>query len=94
MVFRYHVSSSGGMLDIRHQWLWIESDLYAREGNAVTNFGNALPPDQSDLANEILRDPYNFDFLTLRNQAAERDLEEGLLAPQDIEAELVSSEGN
>jgi predicted nuclease of restriction endonuclease-like (RecB) superfamily len=59
---------------------WIESDLYARQGNAVTNFGNALPPDQSDLANEILRDPYNFDFLTLRNQAAERDLEEGLLA--------------
>jgi predicted nuclease of restriction endonuclease-like (RecB) superfamily len=59
---------------------WIESDLYARKGNAVTNFGNALPPEQSDLANEILRDPYNFDFLTLRNQAAERDLEEGLLA--------------
>jgi predicted nuclease of restriction endonuclease-like (RecB) superfamily len=59
---------------------WIESDLYARQGNAVTNFGNALPPEQSDLANEILRDPYNFDFLTLRDQAAERDLEEGLLA--------------
>jgi len=59
---------------------WIESDLYARQGKAVTNFGNALPPDQSDLANEILRDAYNFDFLTLRDQAAERDLEEGLLA--------------
>jgi predicted nuclease of restriction endonuclease-like (RecB) superfamily len=46
----------------------------------VTNFKNALPPEQSDLADEILCDPYNFDFLTLRDQAAERDLEEGLLA--------------
>jgi predicted nuclease of restriction endonuclease-like (RecB) superfamily len=59
---------------------WIESTLYARQGKAVTNFQNALPPPQSDLANEILRDPYNFDFLTLRDQAAERELEDGLLA--------------
>ena len=59
---------------------WIESDLYSRQGKAVTNFKNALPPAQSDLANEIVRDPYNFDFLTLRNQAVERELEEGLLA--------------
>jgi predicted nuclease of restriction endonuclease-like (RecB) superfamily len=59
---------------------WIESDLYARQGRAVTNFKNILPPPQSDLANEIVRDPYNFDFLTLRDQAAERELEEGLLA--------------
>jgi predicted nuclease of restriction endonuclease-like (RecB) superfamily len=59
---------------------WIESDLYTRQGKAVTNFKKALPPEQSDLADEILRDPYNFDFLTLRDQAAERDLEEGLLA--------------
>src|SRR5690606_8697356 len=34
---------------------------------------------QSDLADEIVRDPYNFDFLTLRTDAAERDLEQGLL---------------
>jgi predicted nuclease of restriction endonuclease-like (RecB) superfamily len=59
---------------------WIESELYSRQGKAVTNFKNALPPLQSDLANEIVRDPYNFDFLTLQNQAAERELEEGLLA--------------
>jgi predicted nuclease of restriction endonuclease-like (RecB) superfamily len=43
-------------------------------------FKNALPQAQSDLANEIIRDPYNFDFLTLRDQAAERELEDGLLA--------------
>jgi predicted nuclease of restriction endonuclease-like (RecB) superfamily len=58
---------------------WIESDLYSRQGKAVTNFKQALPPPQSDLANEIVRDPYNFDFLTLRTQVAERELENGLL---------------
>jgi predicted nuclease of restriction endonuclease-like (RecB) superfamily len=58
---------------------WIESDLYSRQGKAVTNFKQVLPPPQSDLANEIVRDPYNFDFLTLRGQAAERELESGLL---------------
>jgi predicted nuclease of restriction endonuclease-like (RecB) superfamily len=59
---------------------WIESDVYSRQGEAVTNFSNALPPPQSDLAKEVLRDPYNFDFLTLREPIAERELEEGLLA--------------
>jgi predicted nuclease of restriction endonuclease-like (RecB) superfamily len=58
---------------------WIESDLYSRQGNAVTNFKQVLPPPQSDLANEIVRDPYNFDFLTLRTPVAERELENGLL---------------
>jgi len=58
---------------------WIESDLYARQGKAVTNFTTALPAPQSDLAAEIIRDPYNFDFLTLRADAAERELEQGLL---------------
>jgi len=58
---------------------WIESELYSRQGAAVTNFKQALPPPQSDLASEIVRDPYNFDFLMLRDQAAERELENGLL---------------
>jgi len=58
---------------------WIESDLYSRQGKAVTNFKTALPRPQSDLTNEIVRDPYNFDFLMLRGQAVERELEEGLL---------------
>ncbi len=35
---------------------------------------------QSDLAQQILKDPYNFDFLTLTKEAQERDLERGLLA--------------
>lgn len=57
---------------------WIESDLYARHGKAVTNFKAALPPPQSDLAQQVLKDPYNFDFLTLHAEAMERELEEGL----------------
>lgn len=58
---------------------WIDSDLYARQGRAVTNFAATLPAPQSDLASEIIKDPYNFDFLTLRRGAAERELEQGLL---------------
>ena len=59
---------------------WIESELYSRQGKAVTNFKTALAQPQSHLAREIMRDPYNFDFLALREQAEERELEEGLLA--------------
>lgn len=58
---------------------WIESDLYSRQGKAVTNFKTTLPAPQSDLAGELVKDPYNFDFLTLRQDAAERELEQGLL---------------
>jgi predicted nuclease of restriction endonuclease-like (RecB) superfamily len=58
---------------------WIESDLYSRQGKAVTNFKTALPQAESDLARDVIRDPYNFDFLALREQAQERELEEGLL---------------
>jgi predicted nuclease of restriction endonuclease-like (RecB) superfamily len=59
--------------------LQIESGLYRRQGKATTNFQATLPPPQSDLAQQILKDPYNFDFLTLSNSAQERDLEKGLL---------------
>jgi hypothetical protein len=62
---------------LRH---WIESDLHSRQGAAITNFEATLPAPQSDLARQIVRDPYSFDFLTLRTDAAERDLERGLLA--------------
>ena len=57
----------------------IESNLYNRQGKAVTNFERTLPAPQSDLARELLKDPYNFDFLTLGEEAHERDLEGGLL---------------
>jgi predicted nuclease of restriction endonuclease-like (RecB) superfamily len=57
----------------------IEGKLYHRQGKAISNFNRILPPPQSDLASEILKDPYNFDFLTLDAEAHERDLEKGLL---------------
>jgi len=57
----------------------IESRLYHRVGQADTNFANTLPAPQSDLARQILKDPYNFDFLSLGQQAQERDVERGLL---------------
>lgn len=58
---------------------WIDSDLYSRQGKAITSFDTALPAPESDLAREILKDPYNFDFLTLHDQASEKELEEGLI---------------
>jgi predicted nuclease of restriction endonuclease-like (RecB) superfamily len=58
----------------------IESGLYRRQGKAVTNFHTTLPPPQSDLAQQLIKDPYNFDFLTLTGAAQERDLERGLLS--------------
>lgn len=57
----------------------IESGLYDRQGQAITNFKNTLPATQSDLAQRITKDPYIFDFLTLRKEAHERELEQGLL---------------
>jgi predicted nuclease of restriction endonuclease-like (RecB) superfamily len=56
----------------------IETDAHARAGNAVTNFAERLPPPQSDLAREALKDPYVFDFLALAEDAQERDIERAL----------------
>lgn len=53
----------------------IETNLFSRQGNSVTNFSATLPEMQSDLANELLKDPYNFEFLNLSSQAKEKDLE-------------------
>jgi len=70
---------------IEHGWsrtiltVQIESGLFERQGKAVTNFTATLPPPQSDLAQQSLKDPYLFDFLTLHEDAVERDLETGLI---------------
>jgi predicted nuclease of restriction endonuclease-like (RecB) superfamily len=57
----------------------IESGLYDRQGGAITNFERTLPKPQSDLAQQIVKDPYALDFLTLSDEAQERDLERGLV---------------
>lgn len=70
---------------LEHGWsrnvlvLQIESRLFERQGKAPTNFERTLPAPQSELAQQILKDPYTFDFLTLDAAAHERDLERGLL---------------
>jgi predicted nuclease of restriction endonuclease-like (RecB) superfamily len=70
---------------IQHGWSrnvlvhQIESGRRNRQGKAVANFDRTLPAPQSDLAQDITKDPYNFDFLMLGDDAHERDLERGLL---------------
>ncbi len=70
---------------VQHGWsrsvlmYQIESGLYHRQGEAITNFEQTLPPAQSDLANQLLKDPYNFDFLSLGKEVQERDLEKSLV---------------
>jgi len=57
----------------------IESDLFQRQGRAITNFDRALPEAQSELAQELLKDPYHLDFLDVGGDVRERDLERSLL---------------
>jgi predicted nuclease of restriction endonuclease-like (RecB) superfamily len=70
---------------IEHGWsrsvleTQIETRLYERSGRAVTNFSRTLPSSRSDLVRQILKDPYNFDFLALHEKSVERDLHRGLL---------------
>lgn len=58
---------------------WIKSKAYKRHGKAITNFKQQLPDPQSRLAQETLKDPYNFDFLTLEQGFRELELEQGLV---------------
>ena len=57
----------------------VETGAHTRAGKALTNFKQTLPPPQSDLAQQALKDPYVFDFLTLSVDARERELEQGLV---------------
>jgi predicted nuclease of restriction endonuclease-like (RecB) superfamily len=57
----------------------IESNLFKRDGKTITNFEATLPTPQSDLARETLKDPYNFDFLTLTEKHNEKELENALV---------------
>lgn len=59
--------------------MWIESNLYNRQGKAVTNFKQNLPQVDTDLAEQLLKDPYNFNFLTIEYAAREQEIENGLI---------------
>lgn len=70
---------------IEHGWsrtileMQIESKLYQRQGKAITNFHATLPKPDSDMAEQSLKDPYIFDFLTLHADHVEQELEQGLI---------------
>jgi len=70
---------------IRHGWSrnvlihQIESGLVNRAGTSVTNFPATLPSPQSDLAREVVKDPYIFDFLGRSSEVSERELHRSLL---------------
>ena len=70
---------------VEHGWSramllnFLDSNLYERQGKAVSNFRRLLPDPQSDLAIQTLKDPYNFDFLTLDGTYRERELENALM---------------
>ena len=57
---------------------YLDTTLYTTQGKAITNFTTLLPDSQSDLAKETLKDPYNFDFLTLTEGYREKELEDAL----------------
>jgi predicted nuclease of restriction endonuclease-like (RecB) superfamily len=71
---------------IEHGWsrnvlmMQIETALHKRQGQAITNFKDKLPSPQSDLAHQSLKDPYIFDFLSLGEEAQEREVEKALVA--------------
>ncbi len=58
--------------------LQIESRLHERQGKAVTNFSATLPPAESDMAAQIFKDPYLFDFLGTADPRREREVEQAL----------------
>ena len=58
---------------------WIDTGLYERQGKAITNFSASLPAPDSDLAQEVTKDPYNFAFAGVRGKYNEKKLKETLL---------------
>lgn len=70
---------------IEHGWsrnimvMQMELSLHKRQGQAITNFKDKLPSPQSDLAHYTLKDPYIFDFLSIGDEAHEREVEKALV---------------
>ncbi len=60
--------------------LQIKSKLFERQGKAISNFTETLPAPQSDLAQQTLKDPYSFDFLTMTKPYNEKDIEKQLIS--------------
>lgn len=58
---------------------FLDTNLYDRKGKAISNFKLSLPAEKSDLAQKITKDPYDFDFLTLRSDYDEKELKDALM---------------
>lgn len=58
---------------------FLGTNLYERQGKAISNFDRTLPSPQSDLAQEMTKDPYNFDFLTMTQGYYEKELKDALM---------------
>jgi predicted nuclease of restriction endonuclease-like (RecB) superfamily len=71
-----------------HLEMQIKTELFHRQGKAITNFKNTLPATTSDLLNQTLKDPYIFDFLTIAKDATEREIEKSLI--QQVEKLLLT----
>lgn len=57
---------------------FMDTDLYERQGKAISNFKTSLPAPQSDLAQEMTKDPYKFDFLAMTEGYREKELKDAL----------------
>lgn len=58
---------------------FLSTDLYHSQGKSINNFNRTLPELQSDLAQQTLKDPYNFDFLSISENFKEKELEDALI---------------
>lgn len=58
---------------------FLSTNLYERQGKAITNFKETLPELDSDLAQQITKDPYNFNFLSMTNDYREKELKDALI---------------
>jgi len=57
---------------------FVDTDLYERQGHAITNFQSALPKPHGDLAQEMTKDPYTFDFVSIAETYREKELKDAL----------------
>lgn len=69
------IENSWSRTVLMHQ---IESGLFKREGKAINNFSKTLPSPSSNLVQEMIKDPYNFDFIALSKSFSEKELEQSL----------------
>lgn len=58
---------------------FLDTDLYERQGKALTNFKNTLPEPDGELAQQLTKDPYSFDFLSMTQGYMEKELKDALV---------------